>query len=357
MRYVFAIIALGVAVTIHELGHYFGARLFGLDVERFTVGFGPPLLSFKPSLTRFTLGAIPFGGFARIRGMNPHDPVHPEDWGSYSTRPAWQRMCVVFAGPLMGYVFSVLLLTVLYLSGTHVPVPMTIGQVEPGSAAARAQVRPGDVVVTVNGEQVFQWHDLVSRIDRTTRGGLEMGLLRQGEPFKIQVVPQSWRGIGRIGVSQQYIYKRHPPAEAFVGAAAQVHRFMGECQRSTWRVVSGKGLEQLNPVPIVNQTSDTAWTGLEAFLRVTATLSIILSLVQLLPLPSLDGGKLLFLLFELASRRRVPQGAETMAHVLGFLALLALVCLIALRAVVPWRTGASARPRPSVSSSFDGSTP
>ncbi len=326
MRYVYAIVALGLLVAVHELGHLLAARLLGISVDRFSFGFGPALYSVRWRGLHLTFGAIPLGGFARVRGMNPHEPVLAGDDTAFYAHPAWQRALVCFAGPFTNYVLAVALLGALYMSGTHVPVPMMIGQVQPGGEAARTQLRPGDIVVALDGEPVTRWSQLVDKIADSPGTGVELGLLRQGEPFSVRVYPQVWHGVGRIGVAQQYVYKKHGLLEALPGATGQVHRLMGEALRLTWRMVRGRSVELTSQV---TQASDSAASGLESFLRVVVSISVVLALFNLLPLPGLDGGRIAFQVAELVTRRRASAGVETLVHAGGFALLLALIFWVA----------------------------
>ena len=157
-----ALLALGLLLAVHELGHLVAARLLGMRVPRFTFGFGPPLLSFRLAGTEFVVASVPFGASVNIHGTNPHAPgLEPEDATSYATRSPWKRMAVVLAGPLANYALALGVLFALYTSGTHVVVPLTVGTVQPGSAAARAQLLPGDRIVSADGQALRSWSEFV----------------------------------------------------------------------------------------------------------------------------------------------------------------------------------------------------
>ena len=152
MHYLPLLLALGLLVALHELGHLVAARLLGIRVSRYTLGFGPAVFTFRLRGMDCVLGAIPLGGSARIQGMNPHEPgVDPADPASFSAQTPWKRMLVLLAGPLANWLFALGILFALYTSGTHVVVPLTVGTIVPGSEAARAQLLPGDHLVSVDG--------------------------------------------------------------------------------------------------------------------------------------------------------------------------------------------------------------
>lgn len=333
MHYLPLLLALGLLVALHELGHLLVARWMGVRVERFTLGFGPAVFTWRLGTTDWVLGAVPLGGSVRLRGMNPHEPgVAPDDATSFSAKSPGRRMLVLLAGPLANLLFALGVLFALYSTGTHVVVPLTVGTITPGSEAARAQLLPGDRIVGVDGEPLENWAAFVERIAQSPGRELSLSVERQGEPRDVTVRPRpDERGAGRIGVSQQYVYRVYGPGQALLQALAHTANLVAEGARVLERLSQGReGLVMTNPLGKVKQTSGAASSGMGAFLRVLVSLSVALAFFHLLPLPSLDGGRLLFVLFEALSRRKVPARLETLLHATGFLALLGLVLLVTL---------------------------
>ncbi|HSP80940.1 MAG TPA: site-2 protease family protein, partial [Myxococcaceae bacterium] len=158
MHYLPLLLALGLLVALHELGHLVAARLLGLRVHRYTLGFGPPVLTFRVRETEYALGAVPLGGSVHIQGMNPHEPGQEEPT-SFASRSPWKRMGVLLAGPLANLLFALGILFALYTTGTHVVVPLTVGTIVPGSEAARAQLLPGDRIVSAEGQPLESWSE------------------------------------------------------------------------------------------------------------------------------------------------------------------------------------------------------
>src|SRR6516162_662334 len=158
MRALLALLALGVLLTAHELAHLLAARIFGTRAVVFSFGIGPPLFSFRALGQHWALGAIPFGGWLRLEGENPHDAARASG--------------VPFAA------LSVLLLAALFAAGTHHPVGMTIGGVEPGSLAAQAGFRPGDRIVSVDGDPVHGWSELVDALSHAPEGSASVTVAR-----------------------------------------------------------------------------------------------------------------------------------------------------------------------------------
>jgi len=333
MHYLPLLLALGLLVALHELGHLVMARLLGIRVDRYTLGFGPSVFTLRVGRTDYVLGAVPLGGSARIHGMNPHSPgLDPTDPTSFAAQRPWKRLLVLLGGPLANGLFALGVLFTLYTTGTHVVVPLTVGTVTPGSEAARAQLLPGDRLVSVDGEPLENWSGFVERIGQRPGRDLRLGVERDGEQREVTVRPRpDERGTGRIGVSQQYVYRTYDAGQALLQALAHTVNLVTEATRMLDRLLLGTpGIVLANPLGVVKQSSGSAGSGLGAFLRVLVSVSMALALFHMLPLPSLDGGRILFVLIEAVSRRKVPARVETLMHAVGFLALLAVVLTVAL---------------------------
>ena len=263
------------------------------------------------------------------RGVAPDDPT------SFASQRPGRRMWVLLGGPLANLLFALGVLLALYSTGTHVVVPLTVGTITPGSEAARAQLLPGDRILSVDGEPLESWAAFVEQIAQSPGRERSLAIERQGEPRDVTVRPRpDERGEGRIGVSQQYVYRVYGPGQALLQALAHTANLVVEGTRVLERLRQGRpGLVTVNPLGVVKQTSGAASSGLGAFLRVLVSLSVALAFFHLLPLPSLDGGRLLFVLFEAVSRRKVPARLETLLHATGFVVLLGLVLLVPLTEV------------------------
>jgi regulator of sigma E protease len=333
MHYLPLLLALGLLVALHELGHLVAARLLGVRVSRYTLGFGPAVLTLRLGGTEYVLGAVPLGGSVRIEGMNPHEPgVDPANPQGFTALTPWRRMLVLLGGPLANWLFALGILVALYTSGTHVVVPLTVGTIVPGSEAARAQLLPGDRIVSADGAALESWSEFVELVAQRPGRELKLGIERGAEPREVTVRPRpDERGAGRIGVSQQYVYRTHGLGQSLLQAVAHTGNLVAEGTRTLGRLMEGRqGLVLANPLGLVKQSSGAAASGLGSFLRVLVSLSVALACFHLLPLPSLDGGRMLFVAFEWVSRRKVPTRVETLVHAVGFLVLLAVVLTVAL---------------------------
>jgi regulator of sigma E protease len=324
--------AFGALVIVHELGHFAVARLCGMRVERFSVGFGPVVLRRKSGATEWAISAVPFGGYVRIAGMGPGEDVADGDDGAYANKPAWKRFLVIFAGPVMNYALAVVLATAMLATlGFREPDPApTIGEVVADGAAARAGLRTGDRVLAIDGKPVASWDALVAGV--VARPGAPATLtVARGDtaPLFIVATPDAVGGRGRLGVGQALRVVRAGPAEAAVAGFRVTNARAGEILSGLGQMVTGRQRAELRgPVGIAQEMARSARAGAAPFITIVWFISIALALFNLLPLPALDGGRLVFLVYEIVTRRRVNQRVESFVHLAGFVALFGLILAV-----------------------------
>lgn len=326
---VVTILGLGLLIAAHEAGHLVLARLMGMRVETYSLGFGPRLWGFTWKGTDFRLSALPLGGYCRIAGFTPDDPAaqDPNDPGSYMNKPAWRRFLVIAAGPGVNYFAAFLILASLYVAyGTPVAGRPTQLDVKDGGPAAVAGLKTGDEVVAIDGRPVASFPEMTTELRKPgapeTR---QFAVSRGGQRLTVPVKPSN----GMIQVAQDRTYERAPVGEAVVKAARDVWALNKLTLLALWDVVRGRGTGSIaGPVGIVKQASAEVKRGLADFAGVLANISVGLAIFNFLPVPALDGGRLVFLGIELVSGRRVNQKAETVVHLIGFLLLLGLVIAV-----------------------------
>ncbi|WP_163996838.1 M50 family metallopeptidase [Pyxidicoccus caerfyrddinensis] len=331
MHYALVLLALGALLALHELGHLVAARLLGVKVPRFVFGFGPPLLSFRLWGTQYVFAAVPLGATAHVQGMNPHRADAAEPASFHAVGPL-RRAFIILAGPLANAALALGILFALYTSGTHVVVPLTVGTVQPGSEAARAQLLPGDRIVSVAGQPLRSWTDFVEKVAEAPGRTLELGVDRHGEQRMVRVRPRpDERGTGRIGVSQQYVYRTHQAGEALRHSFAHMGNVATEGLAMLVRLVKGPRQDDtVGPGALMRQeSSDAAASGADALLRALVAASVALALLTMLPVPGLDGGRVVLLLVEAASGRKLPARVETVAQTVGFLGIAVAIVAMA----------------------------
>jgi regulator of sigma E protease len=335
MRYLLAIFLLGLLVALHELGHLVAARLCRMKVERFAVGFGPPLLATRRRGTQYSLRAIPFGGFVRVAGMEAAGEGPPGP-GSFRSRPRWQRALVLVSGSALNYLCALALLFALYAGGRRVPVPGTVGEVTPGSEAARVQLRPGDVVEAVDGRPVREWSDLTRAVAEHAGPQLLVLAVRRGDQaLEVRAAPRpDEEGVPRLGVSQLYAYRQLTRREAAAYAVHHASSLVVEGLTATWGMLRGRpGATLEGPVTIAQRTAGAATSGADALVALLAAISVALAVFNLLPVPGLDGGRLVLLAIAAVRGKPADPRVEAVASAVGFFALIALAVWVTVRDV------------------------
>ena len=332
--YLVAILGLGVLMVVHEAGHYFAARHYGMRVVRFSIGFGPTIWKHKPkgSPTVYQVALIPFLAYVQIAGMNPYEESDPKDPQSYMNASLWARIVTIAAGPLTNYFFaSVLIFVGLLIGGKPVPDDSTMRiMVDPGPAQA-AGMRDGDRVLEVNGEAVHNWDQLKKLVSAHPGESIDITLERDGQTMHQPVTPTP-----KGGSDEGLIHIRTPTHNEPVGLweAAKTSviappLFVYSNVREIGDAIAGKVKLQLNgPVGIVKETANQAKTGPSGLLWFLGMLSAYLGAFNLLPFPALDGGRLLFLVAEAVSRRKPDAKLEAQVHAVGLLMLLTLIAVV-----------------------------
>lgn len=326
-----ALLALGVLVLVHELAHLAAARAVGARAVIFSVGLGPPLYAFRRWGQRWVLGAIPWGAWLRLEGENPYESASGVTFSEL--KPA-RRALVFFAGPMASLLLGLLLLTGLHAAGTHVPVPMTVGAVEAGSEAARAAVRPGDVVESVDGVPVFHWEALRRMLGAHAEQTVTLGLRRGDTVLALKVQPtRDASGYGHLGMAQAYAFVREP----FPDALRAGLRHGGQLARQTavwtgelFRGPDGSG-QPGAAARLLRRIA--AVESLDGMTRALAAASIALGFFYLLPLPALDGGRLLLTLWESLRGRPLDARVQTTLQLLSLLLAVVAVGWVALNEV------------------------
>jgi regulator of sigma E protease len=326
---VLTVLGLGLLIAAHEAGHLVLARLMGMRVETYSLGFGPRIAGFKRGDTDYRLSALPLGGYCRIAGFTPDDPAaqDPNDAGSYMNKPAWRRFLVIAAGPGVNYLAAFLILAGLYSAvGTPVPGRPTQIDVKEGGPAAVAGLKTGDEVLAIDGHAVRSFPEMITELRKPGAPDTRQFEVQRGaQRLTLPVKPSG----GMIQVAQDRTFAHATLAEAVPRAAHDVWALNKATLSALWDVVRMRGTGSLSgPVGIVKQASAEVKRGLADFAGVLANISVGLAIFNFLPVPALDGGRLVFLFVELVSGRRVNQKAETIVHLIGFLLLLGLVIAV-----------------------------
>jgi regulator of sigma E protease len=336
------IVVLGVLIFVHEFGHFILAKLLGVGVEKFSLGFGPRILGKKIGMTDYRISAIPLGGYVKMVGESPDSELDPSLIPlSFSHKSVYKRGLIVLAGPTFNFFLSVAIFYGFFqISGLPI-MKAQVGTVQEDMPAVEAGIRPGDMVVSVDGVPVSQWEEMAELIKN--RGGrvLTFEVQRGDQTLAMQVLPKkvpSQNIFGEtvdkyvIGItaSGEYSVLRLNPLECFTEGIRQTWKIAELTVVSVGKILSGTLSAKTigGPIMIAQLAGEHAKAGMTNFIFFIALLSVNLGILNLLPIPVLDGGHLMFFAIELVSRRPVNVKMREVAQQVGMFVLILLMVYV-----------------------------
>lgn len=346
------IIVLGVLIFVHEFGHYIVAKWVGVRVEEFALGFGPKILGFRKGETDYSLRIFPLGGFCKMTGEFPHaeEELEGEELALYKEavdngralyqKSVLQRFGVMFCGPLMNFVLALLLFAIIFtavgvpFAGSNAPI---IGGIVPNEPADKAKIKVNDRIVSVEGQTVQKWDDISRAINAVKTDRVSLVVERAGERKMVSVEPKYDKQAKKrvIGIYPGVIYKKVPFGTALVDAAKETWFTIVAIGDSFAKMITRQApADVAGPVMIAKLVGDAAEVGWVYLLRLTALISINLGILNLVPFPALDGGRILFLGIELVRGKAVDPAKEGFVHFIGFVILMALIVLVLYKDIV-----------------------
>jgi regulator of sigma E protease len=332
-----AVIGLGLLIVIHEWGHFLVAKLSGVGVVTFSVGFGPKLWVRKKGETEYALSAFPLGGYVKMVGEDPEEEVEQRDIErSFSHKGLLKRIAIVAAGPGFNLLLAVVLLMVVYFFYGLPVLSTRISGVEGGSPAELAGIRKGDRIIAINGQTVDGWEELSAKIKESQGAPLNMQIQRDSQQLSLTVQPvkkASRNLFGEkidtwvIGIGSQVSIEKGNPGQAVVRAFQQTYEYSKLTLLALYKMINGDVSPRNlgGPIMIAQMAGQQAQEGLGNFLAFLAVLSINLGVLNLLPVPVLDGGHLLFFVVEAIIGRPVALKHRERAQQVGIFLLMLLM--------------------------------
>lgn len=336
------IVVLGVLIFVHELGHFLCAKAFGVGVEKFSLGFGPKILSKIVGRTDYRLSVIPLGGYVKMVGEQPNEEIDPADIPySFTHKPVWQRMIIVAAGPVFNFLLAVVIFFgIFWTSGLLILKPV-IGEVTPGSPAERAGIMKADFILAIDGKSIESWTELSETIMMSDGEPLRLTIRRGEETLTVSVTPaddvmknifgeDQHRYI--IGVKSTGETASQPlgPAAAFRESLSRTYLICELTVLGVVKVFEGSISPKTigGPIMIAQMAGEQVQAGLINLLAFIALISVNLGILNLLPVPVLDGGHLLFFSIEALIRRPVSIKTREIAQQVGIFLLLMLMVFV-----------------------------
>ena len=343
-------VVIGVLVFVHEYGHYGMARLFGIKVDTFAVGFGREIFGWTDKNgTRWKLGWLPLGGYAKFAGdMNAASQPDPEldklpdsaKADLFQFRPLYQRALVVAAGPMINFAFAILLFAAFFMTYGHQYTPPIAGEIRAGTPAAEAGIRAGDRFVSLDGQNVARFEDMMRIISINPGLPVAIKLERDGESLEKTITPKIVKEQDRFGNSYTRgmlgissgppVVERRGPVSAFGFAIAETWNTVRMMADTLYQVITGRrAIDELGgPIKIAQFSGQSAAMGLPSLIGFIALISINLGFMNLLPIPMLDGGHLFLYAIEGIRRQPLNPKVQEWAFMSGFALLMSLMLFL-----------------------------
>jgi regulator of sigma E protease len=342
---------LTIVVFFHELGHFLVARWCGVGVKTFSIGFGPEIFGFNDRHgTRWRLSWIPLGGYVKFiddenaasAGQKPLDQLTPEERKqSFQAKPLGQRAAVVAAGPIANFILAILIFAAIFaLFGERITAAK-VDVVNPGSAAERAGFLPGDKVVSIDGQKIESFSEMQRIVGMSPDQPLQFVVDRDGKLIEITATPERKEitdhfgntirlgllGIQRSASPDDWTLKRHDPISALVMAVKECYFVISRSLGYLYDVITGReAADQLGgPIRIAQVSGQVATAGFVALLNLAAIISVSIGLLNLFPIPMLDGGHLLFYAIEAIRGRPLSEATQEIGFRIGLAFVLMLM--------------------------------
>lgn len=331
---IMAIIVFSILIFVHEFGHFIVAKLTGVKVLEFSIGMGPKGFSKRKGDTLYSIRLLPIGGYVKMAGETGYeeDVEFSDDPSFFNNKTVLQRAAVIIAGPLMNLLLAMVLFALIF-STIGVPyIGTEVGQVVENSPAARAGLEPGDKIVGAEGQNIEEWNQLVEIIQSKPGESIDFVITRAERELNLTITPEidpeSEKAI--IGIIQTQSLRKVNIIEGFTFGIQQTIEIIVLTLSALGQMVTGKmGAEGVaGPVGIIQLIGETAQVGWMYLINLMAVISINLGLLNLLPIPALDGSKLIFLAIEGIRGKPVDLRKENFVHLVGFALLMALMLMI-----------------------------
>ena len=304
-----AVFVFGVIVMIHELGHFLTAKACGMRVDEFAIGIGPNVIQKQKGETLYSIRLLPLGGFNKIAGMDPSEDVGER---GFNNKPVWQRFIVIAAGATFNFLLAIVIYFCIFaFHGTTVPShEPVIGDTFAGNPAAEAGIQQGDRILTINGQSIQEWKDITQSLQGHSNHVVSVTLDRKGEIISTTVIPRESGDRAVIGINPVMDIKQYGIGESAVYAVTHTGSTIMEMLQGLWNIVTGhsKG-DVAGPIGVAQMAGQVAQHGFISLLLFTALLSLNLGVINLLPIPVLDGGHLVLLILEGITGRKLPEKA------------------------------------------------
>jgi len=335
------IILLSVLIFVHELGHFLAARIAGVGILKFSLGFGPKIVGKKIGETEYVLSWIPLGGFVKLLGESGNEELSPEDEKrSFFKQAVWKRMLIILAGPVFNFLLALVIFIIVFMYGLP-NLTADIGEVQKESAAFEAGIMSGDKIITIDGKKVAFWEDIRPVIAEGKGKNVEVTIERGAEKKHFFIKPRLSKSknifgeeestylIGVSPAGKMTIEKRNP-WDAIIASVTKTWYISKLTVISVVKMLEGVISPRTlgGPIFIAQVAGAQVKEGIIPFILFMAILSINLGVINLFPIPVLDGGHIFFYLVEIVTRREISIKVKEISQQIGFVVLLMLMLFV-----------------------------
>ena len=334
------ILVLSILVIVHEFGHFIVAKKTGVRVEKFSIGFGPEIFGITKGQTRYCVSVIPLGGYVKLAGETPEEPLKGEKW-EYLSRSVRERSRIIFAGPLLNYMLAFFIFSFVFIIG-YPTLTTKIGKVLPDYPGETAGLKVGDKILKINGRDIDCWEEVTRIVHSNKKEEIELFIERDSRLIDLKVLPRSEevktifgskKRIGLIGImpTEEVVYVKYGVIKSVYMGAKKLLILTYITYRALWATFTGAipfKESVTGPVGIFYITGQAARLGFTYLLHLMGILSASLAIFNLLPVPVLDGGHLLFLAIEKVRKKPLSYKLQENITQIGLVLLISLMAFV-----------------------------
>ncbi|MFA5388634.1 MAG: RIP metalloprotease RseP [Candidatus Omnitrophota bacterium] len=334
------IVVLSILVVVHEFGHFITAKKTGVRVEKFSIGFGPEIAGITKAGTRYSISMIPLGGYVKLAGETGPEGTKGEKW-EYLSRTTGERARIILAGPLLNYILAFVIFSAVFMAGNPT-LTSKVGKVMEGYPAEAAGLKVGDKILNINGKDTIYWEDVTEIVHGGKNQEMDVLVERDGQRINLKVTPKSHemntmfgskKSVGIMGItpSDDIVYVKYGFLKSIYMGAEKLWTLTYITFRALWASATGAiplKESMTGPIGIFYITGQAAKLGLVYLLQLMGVLSASLAIFNILPVPVLDGGHLLFLTIEKIRKRPVSIKAQENITQAGMALLIILMLFV-----------------------------
>lgn len=341
------LIVVSIIVLIHEFGHFIVAKKLGVKVEKFSLGFGPKIFSRKFGETEYVVSALPLGGYVKLLGEDPEEKLPPEDEKrSFSKLTPFKKFLIIFFGPAFNFILAIVILTIIFSFGRPV-LKSVVGKVMKGYPAAATGLKKGDVITSINGKKISKWSSLSKYMQIYGKKRVAIGIKEGKKSYFVNIKPKLVPGLNLYGQkikryiigiypSNKTVYKSSGILNSFYSAVKEVWFIIKITFISIVLLITHKipATDMGGPIMIAQFSGRAASLGISSFFYFIAFISVNIGLINLFPIPVLDGGHLLFSLVEMIRRKPLSPKFQENAAKIGFAFLIMLLLFVSYNDII-----------------------